>query len=75
MDELVVADELIDAIKDQAIRNQMRQFKDGWVAGVQTALTLAIGEQHSDGGEPFTGQHSPEFLAWVQDRLRRVESA
>ena len=75
MDELVVADELIDAIKDQAIRNQMRQFKDGWVAGVQTALTLAIGEQHSDGGEPFTGQHSDEFLAWVQDRLRRVESA
>lgn len=73
--DTLVPDSIIDAIKDKVIRNQLREFKNGWIAGVQTALTLAIGEHHSDGGEPFLGEHSDEFLAWVQDRLRRVESA
>lgn len=75
MNDQLVADEIIDAIKNRSTRLQLQQFRDGWIAGVQVALTLAIGEAHADGGEPFTGQHSDEFLAWVQDRLRRVESA
>ena len=67
-------EDLIEATKDAVKRNQLRAFRDGWLAGAKTALTLAVGEADPDGGEPFRGEHSDEFLAWAQNALWKIEA-
>jgi len=63
-----------DFLAAQVTDMQRATFADGYAAGVETCLTLALGRP-KDGGIPYAGPELPDaFVFWAESALAQATS-